>query len=292
MKKPVFEGLATALVTPFRNGTVDISELEQLLDFQLSSGADAVVICGTTGEAAAMAVTEQLDAVGHAVSFVHGRCKVIAGTGSNNTAHAQELSKEAEKLGADAVLVVTPYYNKCTQAGLRQHYSKIANAVTCPVILYNVPGRTGVDISVESCKMLSRIENVCGIKEACGDIGKVSRILDECGSDLPVYCGNDAEAVAFMSLGAKGLISVLSNVLPLETKLMLSLCLRQHYREAAALQQSFSKLIEALFCEVNPIPVKKAMQLCGMEVGVPRLPLTELSPENTEKLRRILKALP
>jgi len=288
MKKPVFEGVATALVTPFKNGTVDYPVLEQLLDFQLVNGVKAIVICGTSGEAAAMSDAEQIGAIAHAIQYTAGRCQIIAGTGSNNTAHCLEMSRVAASVGASALLVVTPYYNKCTQQGLVAHYTAVADAVNVPVIVYNVPGRTGVDVSVETYRALSRHPNINGVKEASPLAAKTARTLSACGDDFFVWSGNDDLAVPMMSLGAKGLISVLSNVRPRQTVEMIRACLDGDYRYAGRLQLALTPLIDALFCEVNPIPVKKAMSLIGLDAGLPRLPLTPLTEEHTALLQTLL----
>ena len=288
MKKAVFEGVATALVTPFKNGTVDYPVLEKLLDFQLDGGVRTVVICGTTGESAAMSTEEQLGAIAHAVQYTAGRCQIIAGTGSNNTAHCLELSRVAASLGAAALLIVTPYYNKCTQAGLIAHYTAIADAVPVPVIVYNVPGRTGVDASVETYRALSRHPNINGVKEASPNAAKTARTVDACGDDFFVWSGCDELAVPLMSVGARGLVSVLSNVRPKQTVQMIGSCLSGDFRFAGKLQTSLMPLIDALFSEVNPIPVKRALALMGFDVGVPRLPLTPLTQANEERLRGLL----
>lgn len=292
MKQPVFEGLATALVTPFKNGTIDIPTFEKLIDSQLAAGVDALVVCGTTGESSTMSQHEQLSLIADAVRYVAGRCKIIAGTGSNDTAHALELSCAAAAMGADAVLLVTPYYNKCTQAGLIAHYTAIADKVPCPVICYNVPGRTGLDMSIETYAALSRHPNIQGVKEAGGSPAKIAKTIARCGDDFFLWSGNDDEAVSTMALGGKGLISVLSNVRPKKTLSMLRACQQQDYRLAGKLQGALLPLIDALFCEVNPIPVKKALALEGLDVGLPRLPLTELSEEKLPALKAALKQLP
>ena len=288
MKKPVFEGVATALVTPFKNGTIDLPTLQKLIERQLESGIDALVICGTTGESATLTPAEQCALIAHAVRYADGRCKIIAGTGSNSTAHALEASQTAASLGADAVLLVTPYYNKCTQQGLIEHYTHIADRVSVPVLLYNVPSRTGVDISVETCHALSAHPNINGIKEASPLIAKAARIVRLCGSDLHVWSGNDDAAVPLMSLGGRGLISVLSNVRPTETLDMVKSCLRGDYARAGRLQTELMPLIDALFCEVNPIPVKQALRIIGLDAGDPRLPLTPLSAPNRALLEQLL----
>lgn len=289
MKHPVFEGLATALVTPFSSsGALDVPMLEKLIDHQIENGADALVICGTTGEAATMTQAEQLSAISCAVQHAEGRCKIIAGTGSNSTAHALEMSRLAAAIGADAVLVVTPYYNKCTQSGLVAHYTAIADEVPVPVIAYNVPARTGVNISVETYCELAKHPNINGVKEAAAGTAKIARTLDACGGDFFIWSGNDDEAVAAMSLGAKGLISVLSNVRPAQAADMVKSALRGDYARAGRLQVQLMPLIDALFCEVNPIPVKEALRMLGLDAGLPRLPLTRLSNANRERLKALL----
>ena len=288
MKQPVFEGVATALVTPFKNGTVDYTMLEQLLDFQLASGVDAIVICGTTGEASTMSPQEQLGTIAHAIKYTAGRCKIIAGTGSNNTAHCLEMSRVADSMGAGALLLVTPYYNKCTQAGLVRHYTTVADTVRCPVIVYNVPSRTGVEISVDTLAELSRHPNINGVKEAGGNTAKVARTIERCGDDLFVWSGNDDQTVPLMALGAKGVISVLSNVRPKQTLEMTRACQEGRYADAGKLQCRLMPLIDALFCEVNPIPVKQALKLIGFDAGEPRLPLTPLSASHEELLKKLL----
>ena len=288
MKQPVFEGVATALVTPFKNGTVDYTMLEQLLDFQLAAGVDAIVVCGTTGEASTMSPQEQLGTIAHAIKYTAGRCKIIAGTGSNNTAHCLEMSRVADSMGAGALLLVTPYYNKCTQAGLVRHYTTVADTVRCPVIVYNVPSRTGVEISVDTLAELSRHPNINGVKEAGGNTAKVARTIERCGDDLFVWSGNDDQTVPLMALGAKGVISVLSNVRPKQTLEMTRACQEGRYADAGKLQCRLMPLIDALFCEVNPIPVKQALKLIGFDAGEPRLPLTPLSASHEELLKKLL----
>ena len=292
MKQPVFEGLATAIVTPFKNGTIDIPTFEKLLDAQLAAGVDAVVVCGTTGESSTLSAQEQLGLIAHAMQYTAGRCKIIAGTGSNSTAHAIEMSRAASSMGVCAVLIVTPYYNKCTQAGLISHYTAIADAVSCPVICYNVPSRTGLDMKIETYKALSRHPNISGVKEAGGSPAKIARTLDACGDNFFLWSGNDDEAVSTMALGAKGLISVLSNVRPRKTLSMIRACQKNDFAAAGKLQKELMELIGALFCEVNPIPVRKALELEGFPVGAPRLPLTELSAEKLPLLKAALAKTP
>ena len=292
MKKPVFEGLATAIVTPFKNGTIDILTFEMLLDAQLAANVDAIVVCGTTGESATLSAQEQLALIAHAIQYTAGRCKIIAGTGSNDTAHAIDMSRAASSMGACAVLVVTPYYNKCTQAGLIAHYTAIADAVSCPVICYNVPSRTGVDMTLETYQALSKHPNIQGVKEAGGSPAKIAKTIETCADDFFVWSGNDDEAVCAMALGAKGLISVLSNVRPKKTLAMLRACQQNDFRRAGALQRELMELIGALFCVVNPIPVKKALELEGIPVGNPRLPLTAFPAEKLPLLKAALAKTP
>lgn len=283
---PLFRGTCTALVTPFRLDFVHAEIYDQLLDRQLQAGVAAVVVCGTTGESATMSDREKLDLIGHTVAYVKGRCKVIAGTGSNATAHAVYLSREAEKLGADGLLLVTPYYNKATAQGLIEHYTAIGNAVHIPCILYNVPSRTGVDIPVSVYRALSEHPNMQGIKEASGDISKIARIRGTC--PMPIWSGNDSETVPVMALGGAGVISVLSNLYPETMVRLTDLCLAGRFREAAALQVALMPVMDAMFCEVNPIPVKAAMRLSGLDVGHCRLPLTDPTPEHLELLRQLV----
>lgn len=283
--KPLFQGACTALVTPFRLDFVHTEAYDQLLDRQMKAGIAALVVCGTTGESATMSDTERLDLIGHTVDYVRGRCKVIAGTGSNHTAHAVTLSKEAEKLGADGLLLVSPYYNKATEAGLIAHYTAIADQVHIPCIAYNVPSRTGVDIPVSVYRALATHPNFCGVKEAGGDVGKIARIRQACGPEFFIWSGNDDQTVPVMALGGLGVISVLSNLYPETVVRLTGLCLAGRYREAANLQAALMPIIDALFCEVNPIPVKAALNLMGRDVGGLRLPLCDISPANREILR-------
>ena len=288
--KPLFQGACTALVTPFRLDFVHTEAYDQLLDRQMKAGIAALVVCGTTGESATMSDTERLDLIGHTVDYVRGRCKVIAGTGSNHTAHAVTLSKEAEKLGADGLLLVSPYYNKATEAGLIAHYTAIADQVHIPCIAYNVPSRTGVDIPVSVYRALAAHPNFCGVKEAGGDVGKIARIRQACGPEFFIWSGNDDQTVPVMALGGLGVISVLSNLYPETVVRLTGLCLAGRYREAANLQAALMPIIDALFCEVNPIPVKAALRLAGLDVGHCRLPLTDPTPEHLGLLRRLVGA--
>lgn len=290
MKNPLFTGACTALVTPFLNGKVNYPMLEQLLKRQMEAGIRAVVICGTTGESPTLSDSEKLEMFRRAKQYVSEDCLIIAGTGSNCTEHAVALSKAAETVGADALLVVSPYYNKATGEGLLAHYSAIAGAVHIPVIAYNVPSRTGVDIPVEVCRCLAMIPNMAGIKESSTDVRKVTKIRAECPRDFAVWSGNDDLAAAVIALGGQGVISVLSNVAPVETQALAQAALDGDFDTAADLQTRLLPLIEVLFSEVNPIPVKAAMKLIGYDCGDCRLPLTPMSRENCEKLKKLLSA--
>lgn len=283
MNKPLFTGVCTALVTPFLDGKVNYPMMEQLLRRQIDAGIRAVVICGTTGEAPTLSDDEKLELFRRAKAYVGDDCIIIAGTGSNCTSHAAQLSYAAEKEGADALLVVSPYYNKATAEGLIAHYLTIAHSVTIPVIAYNVPGRTGVDIPVSVYQRLSYIPNMIGVKEASADITKITKIRGTC-KDFAVWSGNDDLTVPAISLGAQGVISVLSNVVPMEMQSMAQAALDGDLDTAASLQQKLQPLVELLFCEVNPIPVKAAMKYIGYDCGTCRLPLTELSKENKKRL--------
>ena len=287
MKKHVFTGVCTALVTPFLNGKINYPILERLLQRQIDAGIPAVVICGTTGEGATLSDAEKLEMFRIAKAFAGSRCKIIAGTGSNSTEHAVYLTKAAEEIGVDAALVVSPYYNKATADGLIAHYSSIAAAVDIPVILYNVPSRTGVDIPVSVYQALSLIPNIAGVKEAASNITKILKIRAAC-PELPIWSGNDDQIVPVLSLGGQGVISVLSNIAPVETQALADAALNGDFDTAADLQIRLLPIIQALFCEVNPIPVKAAMRYIGYDCGDCRLPLTPLSPEHEKLLKRLL----
>ena len=289
MKKVLFSGACTALVTPFLNGSVNYPMLEVLLRRQMDAGIKAIVICGTTGESPTLSDSEKLEMFRRAKKYVGDSCTIIAGTGSNCTEHAVALSKAAESVGADALLVVSPYYNKATPDGLLTHYSAIATAVHIPIIIYNVPSRTGVDIPVSVYQCLAQIPNISGVKEASTDISKIARIKAACPSDFSVWSGNDDQAAAVMSLGGAGVISVLSNVLPAETQALAQAALDGDFDTAADLQLKLLPLIELLFCEVNPIPVKAAMKLIGYDCGECRLPLTPMTEGNYRILKNLLK---
>lgn len=286
--KPLFTGVCTALVTPFLDHKVNYPMLQQLLRRQMDAGIRAVVIAGTTGESATLSDEEKLELFQKAKDFVGEGCKIIAGTGSNSTEHAVWLSKAAEETGVDGLLIVSPYYNKATPEGLFAHYLSIAHAVRLPIIMYNVPSRTGVDIPVSVYQRLSRVPNIVGVKEASSDITKITKILGACGNDFTVWSGNDDMITPVISLGGKGVISVLSNVFPAETQAMAAAALDGDFDTAGALQVHFQPLIEALFSEVNPIPVKEAMNLLGFDCGGCRLPLTSLTEQNREKLHLAL----
>ncbi|GHU54156.1 4-hydroxy-tetrahydrodipicolinate synthase [Clostridia bacterium] len=282
----MFQGCATAIITPMlENGNVNYDEFGRIIDFQKDNGIDAIIVCGTTGESSTLSDDEHRDVINYCVKKINGDIPVIAGTGSNDTKYAIELSKDAEKLGADGCLVVTPYYNKATQKGLIKHFTAIADSVNIPIILYNVTGRTGVDISVDTYKELSKHQNIIGVKEANSDIVKFARIINSCGEDLTVYSGNDDNAAMAMSIGAKGLISVISNVLPKEFTELTHFCLENEYEKARFLQLKYLDFIDALFCEVNPIPIKQAMEFIGYKAGIGRLPLCEMSESNIAKLK-------
>lgn len=288
MKQPLFTGACTALVTPFLDGKVNYPMMEQLLKRQLDAGIRAVVVCGTTGEAPTLSDEEKLELFRRAKAYTGNSCLVIAGTGCNCTSRTAQLSLEAENAGADALLIVSPYYNKATAEGLIAHYLTVAHTVSIPVIAYNVPARTGVDIPVSVCRRLASIPNIAGIKEAGKDIEKITAICGNC-KDFTVWSGNDGWIVPAISVGAKGVISVLSNLLPAQTQAMAHSALDGDLDTAAALQQELQPLIDLLFCEPNPIPIKAAMKFIGYDCGSPRLPLTELSKENKEKLKAALR---
>ncbi|MBE6924384.1 MAG: 4-hydroxy-tetrahydrodipicolinate synthase [Ruminococcaceae bacterium] len=283
MKKPFFTGVCTALVTPFLDDRVNYPMMEQLLRRQIDAGIRAVVICGTTGEAPTLSDDEKLELFRRAKAFVGNDCMIIAGTGTNCTSHAASLSYAAEQAGADGLLIVSPYYNKATPEGLIAHYLTIAHTVSLPIILYNVPTRTGVDIPVSVCQRLSPIPNIAGIKEAGRDITKITKLCRCCDS-FSVWSGNDDMAVPAISVGAQGLVSVVANLFPAQTQAMVQAALDGDLDTAAALQQELQPLNELLFCEPNPIPVKAAMKYLGFDCGGCRLPLTELSKENRSKL--------
>lgn len=288
MKRPIFTGSAAAIITPFKYGGVDLEALERLLDFQLENGTDAIVVCGTTGEASTMTYAERAETIEFCVRHIGGRVPVIAGTGSNSTENAVSLSREAERRGADGLLVVTPYYNKASQAGLLRHYRTIADAVSSPVILYNVPSRTGVSITPETYAILAEHPNIVGVKEASGNLGNVQRTRTLCPEDFYVWSGNDDETVPVCALGGKGVISVVANILPAEMRRLTQLCLQNDFASAGKLQIHLKEFCDAMFCEVNPIPVKTALGLLGWQVGELRSPMCPPSPENLERIKGVL----
>lgn len=286
MKKIIFKGCGTAIATPFDENGVNYAEFQKLLEFQVENGADAIIVCGTTGEASTMTDSERKETIKFAIDTIDGRIPVIAGTGSNCTASAIELAKFATNVGADGILVVTPYYNKATQNGLVEHYKAIASAVpNTPIIMYSVPGRTGVNILPETCLELSKIDNIVAIKEASGDLSQVAKIAALCRDNLNIYSGNDDQVLPILSLGGIGVISVFSNVAPQILSDMMKKFWEGNIKEATRLQLESLPLMNALFCEVNPIPVKAALNLMGYNFGVPRLPLTPISPKNLEMLK-------
>ena len=287
--KTIFKGCGTAIATPFTENGVNFEEFGKLIENQIENNIDAIIICGTTGESSTMTETEKKETIKFAINKINKRTKVIIGTGSNNTKSAVEMSKFAEEAGADAVLVVTPYYNKTTQKGLIAHYTEIAKSITIPIIMYSVPSRTGVNILPETCKELSKIENIVAIKEASGNISQVAKIAALCGDNLDIYSGNDDQIIPILSLGGKGVISVLSNIMPKYTHEMTQKYFEGKQEEATKMQLDVIDLIDELFREVNPIPVKYALNLMGYNYGKPRLPLIELSDENKEKLKKVMQ---
>ena len=291
MKKKLFTGVATALATPFTDTGINLKEFENFIDLQIKSGINALVVCGTTGEASTMTKDEKIDLIKCAISVCNKRVPIIVGTGSNNTSIAIEMSKLAEKLGADGLLIVTPYYNKTTQNGLIEHYKFIANSVDLPIILYNVPSRTGMSISPETCLELSKIENIVGIKEASGNISKVAQISALCGDNLPIYSGNDDQILPILSLGGQGVISVLSNINPSLALNITNSFFSGNINDAKNYQIKALPIINALFDETNPIPVKEALNLLGFNFGVPRLPLVQCSENLTEKLNKLINTV-
>ena len=288
MKEHLFTGVCTAMVTPFLDGKVNYPMMEQLLKRQIDAGISAVVIAGTTGESATLSDEEKLTLFKRCKEYVGNQCLIIAGTGSNNTAHSIALSIAAQKSGADALLIVSPYYNKATPEGLLLHYVSICQEVNIPVIAYNVPSRTGVDIPISVYQQLSGIPNMAGIKEASPDITKIARIRNACGPDFSIWSGNDDQIVPVMALGGAGVISVLSNVKPMETAVMCDAALAGDFDTAADIQCKLLPLIDALFSEVNPIPVKSAMKMIGYDCGGYRLPLCGMTEKNRLKLEKLL----
>ena len=290
MKTPIFTGAAVAIITPMLpDGSVDYKGLADLVEFQIKGGTDAIVICGTTGESATLKDDEHLECIRVAVETAAGRVPVIAGTGSNYTEHAVEMSKEAKARGADALLLVTPYYNKTTQRGLVASFNTIVDAASLPAILYNVPSRTGVNIESATAKELAKNPLICGIKEASGNISQIAMTAALCGDELPLYSGNDDQVVPVLALGGKGVISVVSNVAPEPMHRMCQLWFEGKVEESRDLQLQLMGLCKAMFCEVNPIPVKAALGMMGLPAGPCRLPLVPLSDDHAEQVRRELQ---
>lgn len=290
MKKPIFRGAGVAIITPYTESGINFPELGRIIEDQIKNHTDAIVIAGTTGESATMTVEEHKEAIRFTVEQVKGRVPVIAGTGSNETRIAVEFTQFAGKVGADAALVVTPYYNKCTQNGLVAHYTRIADSADIPLVLYDVPSRTGVSIKAETYAKLARHPRIAAVKEANGDISAILRLRAACGDELVLYSGNDDQIVPILSLGGQGVISVLSNVAPQATHDICQLYFDGKVQESAKLQIEYADLIDALFCEVNPIPVKVAMRKLGWAAGPLRMPLSEMEPANEAKLEQALRA--
>ncbi|WP_252249295.1 4-hydroxy-tetrahydrodipicolinate synthase [Clostridium sp. VAP23] len=285
----VFEGSGVAIVTPFNDKGVDYDKLKDLLEWHVKEGTDSIVICGTTGEATTMTENEKKTVIKFAVDVINNRIPVIAGTGSNNTLSAIEMSKYAESVGVDAILVITPYYNKTSQKGLFKHFKAVNDSVNIPIILYNVPSRTGVNITPKALVQIAELKNIVAIKEASGNISQIMEMKSLCKDKIDIYSGNDDQIVPIMSLGGKGVISVLANVIPNEVHTLTKKCLEGNFDEALDIQLNRLKLTNALFIETNPIPVKTAMNLMGFEVGSLRLPLCEMEDSNLETLKIILK---
>lgn len=284
----IFKGSAVALVTPFTDNGVDFEKLGKLIEFHIENHTDALVVCGTTGESTTMNDAEQLSVIKYTVDKVNKRIPVIAGTGSNNTAHSVYLSQEAEKLGADALLIITPYYNKANEKGLKLHFETIANSTSLPIILYNVPGRTSMNIKPKVVAELAKIDNIVAIKEASGDLSQVAEISRLVPDDFAIYSGNDDSIVPLLSLGGSGVISVLANICPKETHDLVQKFLDGDIDASKKLQLDMKPLIDALFIEVNPIPIKTAMNLLGFKVGNLRLPLADMNEKNIEVLKQEL----
>ena len=290
MTTPIFRGTCTALVTPFSDHGIDFAALDRLLETQLEAGVEALVAGGTTGEAATLTHDELLALIAHCVRFCGGKTKIIAGTGGNDTRKAAETARAAAALGADALLCVTPYYNRCTQAGLLAHYEAISQATDLPILLYNVPSRTNVRIEPETCAALAKLSTVAGIKDADPDVGRVLKLHAFCGEDFPIYCGCDDRILPFMACGALGVVSVLSNLRPKAVKALTDAALRGEYARALSLQREQQPLIEALFSVVNPIPIKAALAMSGCNCGLCRLPLNAADPDLTARLRELLES--
>ena len=288
MRKPLFTGSGVAIVTPFTKDTVDLDAFGRLIDFQLANGTDAVIVCGTTGEASTMTYGERMRTIEYCVERVNGRVPVIAGSGSNATPNAIALGRDAERAGADGLLVVTPFYNKATQAGLVKHYTAIADAATKPIILYDVPSRTGVTIAPETYAELAKHPNINGVKEAGSNLSNIQKTRNLCPDDFSIWSGNDDETAAICLLGGRGVISVAANVVPDRMHQLVRLCLAGDFAAAGKLQLDLKELCDALFCEVNPIPVKTALEMMGLCSGALRLPLCEPSEEHRKRIQKTL----
>ena len=289
MKTPLFTGSCVAIVTPFKDGEVNYEKLGELIDFQIAGNTSSIVICGTTGEGSTQSLEEHVKTVDFAVKYAKGRISIIAGAGSNDTEAARFLCENAEKSGADGLLVVTPYYNKATQKGLIRHYNYLADHVNIPIVLYNVPSRTGVCFTADTYKELSKHPNINGVKEASGNLNLVSRAMDMCGDDLIFWSGDDYDTLPLMAVGAKGVISVLANILPNVMSDLCAYAAAGKYEEARQLHLKYFDLMEKMFIEINPIPVKTAMNLMGMDVGDLRLPLCEMEEKNLEALKASMR---
>lgn len=290
MKNPIFTGAAVAIITPMHeDGSVNYDEFARFVDWQIDNGTDAIVICGTTGESSTLDVDEHMAAIKWCIEYVNGRIPVIAGTGSNSTASAIEMSTEACEYGADALLLVTPYYNKTSQAGLIAHYTAIHDATDKPIILYNVPSRTGLNIKPETAYELSKLPRINGIKEASGDLDQIAKVKELCGDELNIWSGNDDQIVDILDRGGLGVISVLSNVCPQETHDIVAKYLDGDKEASRALMDKYMKLAKTLFCDVNPIPVKEAVNMMGYNAGHCRMPLVDLSDENKKLMKETLE---
>lgn len=288
VKTPVFKGSCTAIVTPFNEHGIDFDRLKKNIDYQYENGSSALVVSGTTGENATLSRNEYEELVRFAIKENNRRMKIIVGVGSNNTQTALKNAEDARFAGADGILMVTPYYNKTSQKGLVEHFTYVADRVDIPMILYNVPSRTGIGISTESFKELAKHPNIVGVKEASGDLGVTAALASECGNDLYIWSGNDDNTIPMMSMGALGVISVASNIVPGAVSKLCQLCLEGNFAEATALYVKYARLFSALFIETNPIPVKTAMKLLGTDSGILRLPLTQMSEDNLIYLRKVL----
>ena len=289
MKKIIFKGCGTAIATPFTDDGINYEEFGKLIEFQIENKCDALIVCGTTGEASTMSKEEKKSVIKFAVDKVNKRIPVIAGTGGNNTKEVIELSKYSENIGADGLLIVTPYYNKTTQQGLIEHYRVIARNTKLPIIIYSVPSRTGLNVEANTCLELSKIENIVAIKEASGNISQIAKIKALCGDELEIYSGNDDQILPILSLGGIGVISVLSNIAPKYTHDMIEHYFNGNMDEATNMQLNCIDIVDSLFCEVNPIPVKEALNILGYNYGIPRLPLVKMTENGIKRLEKSLK---